>query len=86
MFNHFDIGIESTLTVQNSGNGLSPTGGEVDLRNGYTDWFVGHSMNFPIDALGMWAGAGVFFPVVQDFKGPAKAKGARFEFKIGKLW
>ncbi|MDR0816455.1 MAG: transporter [Desulfovibrio sp.] len=86
LFNYFDIGIESSLTVQNSGNRLSPTGGEVDMRNGYTDWFVGPSMNFPIDALSMWAGAGVFFPVLQEFNGPTKAEGARFEFKIGKLW
>lgn len=85
LFDNFDIGIESTLVHQESGD-RNTLAGNVNTRNGYTEWFVGPSLNVPIDALDMWAGVGVFFPVVQDYKGPAAVEDARFEFKIGRLW
>lgn len=85
LFDNFDIGLESTLVHQESGD-KSTSAGDLNLRNGYTEWLVGPSVNVPIDALNMWAGVGVFFPVMQDYKGPAAVEDARFEFKIGKLW
>lgn len=85
LFDRFDIGLESSLVVRESGDRDTALG-HRNLRNGLTEWFIGPSMNVGIDPLGMWAGVGVFFPVVQDVKGPAKVEDARFEFKIGKLW
>lgn len=85
LFDRFDIGLESTLVHQESGNKRTP-GGSLNLRNGYTEWFVGPSVNVAIEPLGMWAGIGAFFPVLQDVKGPAVVEDARFEFKLGKVW
>lgn len=85
LFDSFDIGLESTLVHQESGDRWT-SAGKVDTRNGYTEWFVGPSMNFAIEPLGMWAGVGVFLPVMQDVKGPSKVEEARFEFKLGKVW
>ena len=86
LFDHFDLGLESNLTWQRSSDRVFPGLGAVDLRNGYTDWFIGPSANFAIDKLGMWAGIGVFLPVIQRFDSPSKVENARFEFKIGKIW
>jgi hypothetical protein len=85
LFDWFDIGLESTLTKAESGDKSTPLG-TVGLRNGYTDWFVGPSINVASDTLGMWAGVGVFLPVLQDIKGPASVENARYEFKVGKVW
>jgi|GEM_PF-1449840 len=85
LFDRFDIGLESTLTARESGNRSTP-GGNVNLKNGATEWFIGPSMNVGLDSLGMWAGIGVFFPVLQDVRGPSKVEDVRYEFKIGKLW
>jgi hypothetical protein len=86
LFDRFDIGMESTLAVRESGDRKLPNGSTVNLKNGATEWFIGPSMNVGLDALGMWAGIGVFFPVLQDVKGPSKVEDVRYEFKIGKLW
>ncbi len=97
LFDCFDLGVESTLVHQSSGNKQFEAGTifkgqrltddyNLNLRNGYTEWFVGPSANVAIDSLGMWAGAGVFFPVMQQVNGPAKVEDARYEFKLGKMW
>lgn len=85
LFDWIDIGLESSWVKQESGD-KSTEDGTFGLRNGYTEWFVGPSTNVAIDSLGMWAGVGVFFPVLQDVKGPSTVEDARFEFKIGKVW
>jgi len=86
LFNYFDIGIESSLVWQLASDRKRPGQGVVDLRNGYTEWFVGPSVNFAIDPLGMWAGLGAFFPVMQRYQTPSKVENIRIEFKIGKVW
>ncbi len=85
LFDYFDIGIESTMIWQNASD-KEVRGRTRDLRNGYTEWFVGPSVNVAIEPLGMWAGVGAFFPVMQYTESPAKVENVRFEFKIGKLW
>jgi hypothetical protein len=85
LFHRFDLGLESSLTAQESGDRATPAG-RVNLRNGYTDWFVGPSVNVGIDPLNMWAGIGAFFPVLQRFRGPAAVERARYECKVGVLW
>lgn len=85
VFERFDIGLESTFIHQESGDKRTPRG-TLNIRNGYTEWFVGPSVNVAIEPLGMWAGVGAFFPVLQDVKGPAAVEDARFEFKLGKVW
>lgn len=85
LFDWVDIGFESTVVKQESGD-KSTDFGTVNLHNGSTEWYVGPSMNFAVDSLAMWVGAGVYFPLVQDVKGPANVDNVRFEFKIGKLW
>ena len=85
LFNWMDVGLESSFVIQESGN-KNIDSGTVNMRNGYTEWYVGPSMNFAVDALELWVGAGVFFPIIQDVKGPAAVDNARYEFKFGKLW
>jgi hypothetical protein len=85
LFNWIDIGLESTLTHQVSGDKSTPYG-NVNTRNGYTEWLIGPSTNVALDSLGMWAGVGAFFPVLQDVRGPSKVEDVRYEFKIGKVW
>ncbi|MCL1939709.1 MAG: transporter [Desulfovibrionaceae bacterium] len=85
LFDRFDIGLESSLIMHESGNRSTPAG-NVNLRNGIKEWYIGPSMNVGLDALGMWAGIGAFFPVMQDVRGPAKVEDVRYEFKIGKVW
>jgi hypothetical protein len=85
LWDNVDVGFESSVVHQESGD-KSMECGQRNLRNGYTEWFAGPSMNVAIDSLAMWAGVGVFFPLVQDVQGPTKVEDARFEFKIGKIW
>ena len=85
LFDNFDIALESNLKYQESGDKRFDFG-TVNLNNGYTEWFVGPSMNFAIDELGAWVGVGVFFPVMQDTKGPAKVENYRFDCKLGLMW
>ena len=82
----FDIGLESSLTKVESGNKDLPTGRNIDIHNGTTEWVVGPSVNVAIEPLGMWAGVGAFFPVMQEAKGPTKMEDVRWEFKVGKIW
>ena len=96
LWDWIDVGFESSLVVQESGNkkidgaqladGTWQKGWTTNTRNGYTEWFVGPSTNVAVDSLGMWLGVGAFFPVLRDYKGPAKVENARFEFKLGKVW
>lgn len=86
LFDYVDFGIESTLVYQDSGDKKLPDGSTMGLRNGYTEWFIGPSMNVAIAPLDMWVGVGMFFPVLQDVKGPAVLEDVRFEFKVGKVW
>lgn len=85
LFDNVDIGLESALTHTESGDKRFDFGTK-NLRNGYTEWLVGPSMNVAVDSLGVWGGFGVFFPLVQDVKGPSKVEDVRFEFKMGKVW
>ena len=86
LFDNVDIGIESAITHAESGDKSFDWGETRNLRNGYTEWLVGPSMNVALDSLGVWGGLGVFFPLVQDVKGPSKVEDVRFEFKLGKVW
>lgn len=86
LWDWIDIGLESSFVVQESGDRRVDGLGVVNTRNGYKEWFIGPSVNVAHDATGMWFGVGVFFPVLQDYKGPAKSEDARFEFKLGKVW
>lgn len=85
VWDNFDIGLESSYVRQESGEKDLPSG-SLDLRNGYSEWFVGPSCNVAIPKIDAWAGLGVFFPVHQSFKGPAASEDYRVEFKFGKLW
>lgn len=86
LFNEFDIAFESNVTKTESGDKDLPNGRNINIRNGYTEWYVGPSLNVAFEPVKAWMGVGVFFPVYQDVKGPTKVDDARFEFKIGKLW
>lgn len=85
LFERFDVGVESSLSKQESGD-KSLGVGTANMRNGFTEWYVGPSMNFAVDSLALWVGAGVFFPLYQDVKGPQVVDDMRFDLKIGKLW
>ena len=85
LFDYFDIGLESTLVRQLTSD-QKKDGRTRDMRSKSTEWFVGPSVNFAIDPLGMWVGVGALFPVMQDYQSPTKAENVRFELKIAKLW
>lgn len=85
LWDWIDVGFESSFVVQESADRRLNTG-LINTRNGYKEWFIGPSVNVAHDATGMWFGVGAFFPVLQDYKGPAKSEDARFEFKLGKVW
>ncbi len=82
----FDIGVESSLTKVESGDKDLPNGNNINTYSGTTEWVVGPSVNVAIEPLGMWAGVGAFFPVMQEAKGSTKMEDVRWEFKIGKVW
>ncbi|MDR0239549.1 MAG: transporter [Deltaproteobacteria bacterium] len=86
LFDYFDVGVESSMVWQLSSDKVFSGRGTRDLRNGYTEWFVGPSVNIAIDPLGMWAGIGAFFPVMRYTDSPTKVENVRVEFKIAKLW
>ncbi|MDR2696174.1 MAG: transporter [Deltaproteobacteria bacterium] len=90
LFNSFDIGLESSLVSQTASD-REARGNVSSMRNGYTEWFVGPSVNVAIEPLSMWVGLGAFFPVLYSLhderRAPAaKMENVRVEFKIGKLW
>ena len=85
LFTNFDIGLESSLVNTAAGNKSGPAG-DIDLKNGSTEWFVGPSVNFAIDRYDLWFGIGIFFPIVQNFDSPAKAEDYQLALKIGKVW
>ena len=86
LFDYFDIGVESSMVWQRTSDRKISGLGTRDLRNGYTEWFVGPSVNVAIEPLGMWAGIGAFFPVMRYTDSPTKVENVRVEFKIAKLW
>jgi hypothetical protein len=86
LFDYFDIGVESSMVWQHSSDRFISGLGTRDLRNGYTEWFVGPSVNVAIEPLGMWAGIGAFFPVMRYTDSPTKVENVRLEFKRAKLW
>ena len=89
LFDYFDIGVESTLIWQTTSyrEKTSQAGRSMDLRNGYTEWLVGPSVNVALEPLGMWVGVGAFFPVMQSYQSDgAKVENVRLEFKIAKRW
>ena len=85
LFKNFDIALESSLVDTAAGNKRTPAG-DIDLKNGSTEWFVGPSMNFVIDRYDLWFGIGIFFPLWQDTDSPAMVEDYQLAFKIGKLW
>lgn len=85
LFDRIDVGVESSLVKQESGDKRFDTGTR-NMRNGYSEWYIGPSVNVAVDSLALWVGAGVFFPVYQDVRGPSAVDDMRFDFKIGKLW
>ncbi len=85
LFDRVDIGLESTL-IHTESSDRHTNGHNVNMKNGITEWHVGPSMNVALDSLGMWVGVGVFFPVVQDTKGPSVVEDVRYDFKIAKVW
>ena len=85
LFEHFDVGLESSYIAQASGNKDTPVG-NVNLHNGYTELFVGPSVNVPINQLNSWVGVGVFMPVMQHTYAATAVEDARYEVKIGTLW
>jgi hypothetical protein len=90
LFDYFDIGLESSLVTQGASD-RDVRGNVSSLRNGYTEWFVGPSVNVAIEPLSMWAGLGAFFPVLYSLHDehrapPTKMENVRIEFKIGRLW
>jgi hypothetical protein len=84
-FSRFDIALESNFIRQLSAN-RATSSGQVNLREGYSQWFVGPSANLAVDALGIWVGVGAFFPVYRHFDGPSPSERYRLEFKIAKVW
>jgi len=89
LFDYFDIGVESTLIWQIASyrEKTNQAGPSMDMRNGYTEWLVGPSVNVACEPLGMWVGVGAFFPVMQRYQSDgAKVENVRLEFKIAKLW
>lgn len=86
VFNEFDLGLESSVIKAESGDVHLPGGGNRNLRNGYTEWYVGPSVNVAFDKIDAWLGVGVFFPMYQHVEGPSKVDNARLEFKFAKLW
>lgn len=87
LFDWFDIGIESVYTHTEDGTGYKPgRDGRVNLHNGGADWYIGPNTSIAIDALDMWVGAGVYFPVMQDVNSAAAVDDVQFHFKVAKMW
>lgn len=78
---NFDVGLEFTLEKSREWerNG-------VDMRNGYTEMYVGPTMNFCMPQWNMWLGLGAFFPVIRDYDIPTASDDVRIEIKLGKVW
>lgn len=78
---NFDMGLEFTLE-----NSKDWERGGVDMRNSYTEMYVGPTMNFCLPKWNMWLGIGAFVPVVRDYDIPTASDDLRLEIKIGKVW
>ena len=87
LFDWFDIGIESVYTHTEDSKGYKPNRrGSVNLHNGGADWYVGPNTSIAIDALDMWVGAGVYFPVRQHVNAPSAVDDIQYHFKVAKMW
>ncbi len=78
---NFDVGLEFTLE-----NSKDWERDGVDMRNAYTEMYVGPSMNFNMPQWNLWLGIGAFVPVYRDYDIPTASDDLRFEVKLGKLW
>lgn len=87
LFDWFDIGIESVYTHTEDSKGYKPgRDGTVNLHNGGADWYIGPNTSIAIDALDMWVGAGVYFPVKQQVNAPSAVDDVQYHFKVAKMW
>lgn len=86
LFDWFDIGIESVYVHTENGDKITPAGNKINMYNGGKEWHVGPTTSIAIDALDMWVGAGVYFPVMQDMNGATAVDDVQYHFKIGKMW
>ncbi|MDR0477504.1 MAG: transporter [Desulfobulbaceae bacterium] len=78
---NFDIGLEFTLE-----NSKAWERNGIDMRNGYTEMYVGPTMNFCLPKWNMWLGVGVFVPVVRHYDIATASDSPRIEIKLGKVW
>ena len=78
---NFDIGVEFTL--ENSDDWKRDG---ADMKNGYTEMYVGPTANYVMPQWSMWFGAGLFFPVLRDYDIPTASDDVRVELKLGKVW
>lgn len=85
VWDNYDVALESSFVKQESGD-RSFAGGRRNIKNGYSECFVGPSFNAGFRNIDAWAGLGIYFPVHQSFSGPNISEDYRVEFKIGKLW
>lgn len=87
LFDWFDIGVESVYTHTEDSTGYKQgRDGRVNLHNGGADWYIGPNTSIAIDALDMWVGAGVYFPVKQQVNSAAAVDNIQYHFKIAKMW
>ena len=78
---NFDIGVEFTLE-----NGQDWEKNDLDMKNGYTELYVGPTANYVMPQWNMWLGAGLFLPVLRDYDIPTASDDIRVEIKLGKIW
>ena len=78
---NFDIGVEFTLE-----NSEDWERNGADMKNGYTEMYVGPTANYVMPQWSMWFGAGLFFPVLRDYDIPTASDDVRVELKLGKVW
>ena len=78
---NFDIGVEFTLD-----NSQDWEKNGVDMKNGYTEMYVGPTANYCMPQWNMWLGVGLFLPVLRDYDIPTASDDIRIEVKLGKVW
>ena len=88
----WDAGIAQPTETGNQGvrkdTVLTSTGSYhgADMKNGYTEMYVGPTANYVMPQWNMWFGAGLFFPVLRDYDIPTASDDVRVELKLGKVW
>ena len=78
---NFDVGVEFTLEKSEDWERDG-----VNMKNGYTEMYVGPTANYVMPQWNMWFGAGLFFPVLRDYDIPTASDDVRVELKLGKVW